>query len=146
MKKRKKIVKMRGSRDCGAGGIKPGGRGGKGMSGSKKHRKSWIMVHKRDHLGKRGFRPKNKQEVKTINIGDVGKLVGKGKKEIDLTSLGYDKVLGKGIAPKGVGVKARTFSRNAVGKIEKAGGKAEAEFSPEEEVEKPAGEEETKKK
>ena len=122
-KKMKKSEKRRGTRTIGKGGIQPGGRGGKGFSGSKKHRKSWIMRYKRDHLGKRGFTPKTRKSVKSVNLRDLEKLAG-DKKEIVLAELGYDKVLGSGKITKKLVVKADAFSRQAKEKIEKAGGKA----------------------
>jgi len=115
--------KNRGSRTHGKGQIQPGGRGGKGHSGSKKHRKSWYTKHKRDHLGKRGFIHRNAIEVKAINLRDIEKLAG-DKKEIVLSELGYDKVLGSGTFTRKITIKAGSFSRIAKEKIEKAGGKA----------------------
>lgn len=123
MARMKKTEKRRGTRTLGKGGIQPGGRGGRGFSGSKKHRKTWIMRYKRDHLGKRGFIPKTSKSVKTINLRDLEKLAG-DKKEIVLSEHGYDKVLGSGRFAKKITVKADSFSRQAKEKIEKAGGKA----------------------
>jgi large subunit ribosomal protein L15 len=134
--KRKRIVKKRGTRECGKGGIKQGGRGGKGYSGSKKHRKSWIIRYEPDHIGKRGFKNKRKVKMKTINLGDIGKFVEKGKKELNLGDFGYNKVLGRGTISVPLTVKAYMFSRGAQEKIEKAGGKAIAEYEPPEVVEK----------
>lgn len=125
-KKRKKIVKKRGTRTCGKGGIQPGGRGGKGYSGSKKHRKSWILRYEPSHLGKRGFVSKTSKFVRSINLRDLEALAG-DKDEIVLADLGYDKVLGSGNITKKLTVKAKAFSRAAKEKIEKAGGKAIAE-------------------
>jgi large subunit ribosomal protein L15 len=122
-KKRKKIVKMRGSRTCGKGGIQPGGRGGRGYSGSKKHRKSWILKNEPEHLGKKGFVSKTREEFRTVNLRDLEKLAG-DKKEIVLKDLGYDKVLGSGKLSKALIVKAMAFSKRAKERIEKAGGKA----------------------
>jgi len=127
MGRRKKIEKKRGTRNCGKGGIKPGGRGGKGYSGSKKHRKSWILRYERDHIGKRkGFISKTSKSIQTINLRALEKLAG-DKKEIILKEHGFDKVLGSGSVTKKLIVKARSFSKHAKEKIEKAGGKAIAE-------------------
>ncbi len=127
MGRRKKTEKMRGSRTQGKGGIKPGGRGGRGYSGSKKHRKSWILRYEREHIGKpKGFIPKTPKVVRAINLRDLETLAGE-KKEIVLSDLGYDKVLGSGTITKKLTVKARSFSKHAKEKIEKAGGKAIAE-------------------
>jgi large subunit ribosomal protein L15 len=121
--KKTKHKKKMGSRTLGKGGIQPGGRGGKGFAGSKRHRFSWIMNFKRDHLGKRGFIHRNAKSVKAINLRVLENIMG-DKKEIDLSSMGYDKVLGTGRFSKKAIVKANYFSRQAKEKIEKAGGKA----------------------
>ncbi len=115
--------KNRGSRTCSKGGIQPGGRGGKGNSGSKSHRRSWYNNNAKDHFGKRGFIHRNAKTVKTINLRILETVVG-DKKEITVSDFGYDKVLGSGTFSKKVTVKANYFSKSAKEKIEKAGGKA----------------------
>ena len=150
MGSRKKIEKNRGRRFCNKGSIKKwrgkGQRGGKGMAGTKKHRKSWVNSKAKGHIGKdKGFTPKNPKEITVINLGDIEKLA-EGKKEIDLGKHGYDKVLGRGNISKALTVKAYTFSRKAQEKIEKAGGKVVAEFLPEEEVVEETDEEVTEEK
>lgn len=123
----KKTEKKRGTRTIGRGTMKKwrgkGHRGGKGYSGSKKHRKSWILRFEPDHLGKRGFISKTSKSVKAVNVRDLEKLAG-DRKEIALKELGFDKVLGSGEITKKLVVKAGSFSRQAKEKIEKAGGKA----------------------
>ena len=127
MGRMKKTEKRRGTRTLGRGGIKKwrgkGHRGGKGYAGSKKHRKSWILRYEKDHLGKRGFIPKTRKTVRAINLRGLEKLAG-DKKEVDLSELGYDKVLGSGALAKKLVVKAKAFSKLAKERIEKAGGKA----------------------
>lgn len=136
--KRKKIEKKRGTRTCGQGGMRKrrgsGNRGGVGYSGSKKHRKSWIMKYEPDHLGKRGFIPKSDKCVRqtmVINLSELEKLaeekLAEGKNEIDISEYGFDKVLGSGKITRTLNVKAKSFSRHAKEKIEKAGGKALSE-------------------
>ncbi len=129
-KKRKKVVKMRGSKTHGYGSKKKhrgaGHRGGRGRAGSFKHKK--LMLIKRGELvRKKGFKSLEQKGIKkgltSINLRDLIKLVGDSK-EIDVSSLGYDKVLGKGNIDKPLTVKAKFFSAKAVEKIEKAGGKA----------------------
>ena len=126
----KKTEKNRGARTLGRGTMKKwrgkGHRGGKGYSGSKKHRKSWILRYEREHLGKRGFVSKTSKPVKSVNLRDLEKLAG-DKKEIVLNEHGFDKVLGSGNITKKLVVKADAFSRIAKEKIEKAGGKAVSE-------------------
>jgi large subunit ribosomal protein L15 len=124
----KKSVKLRGKRTHGYGSHKKhrgaGSRGGRGFAGTKKQKKTWILKHKRSHLGKRGFKSLQqrglRKEIKAINLKD---LEGMGKKEIDLTAKGYDKLLGGGKVTKALEVKVKMFSERAKEKIEKAGGK-----------------------
>jgi large subunit ribosomal protein L15 len=125
-KKRKKIEKMRGSKTCGYGAKKKhrgkGSKGGKGHAGIWKHKKSMIIRHEPDAIGKSGFKPKNSKKLRAINLVDLQK-IAKGQ-EIVLASLGYDKVLAKGDITKPLVIKAKSFSKGAAEKIEKAGGKA----------------------
>ena len=62
-----------------------------------------------------------KGESKAINLSDLMKQVKAGS--VDATKLGYDRVLGRGQALKGVTVKARYFTKSAKDKIETAKGK-----------------------
>jgi large subunit ribosomal protein L15 len=125
-KKRKKIIKMRGSKTCGYGAKKKhrgkGSKGGKGYAGIWKHKKSMIIAYEPDHVGKRGFKPKNRKEIKAINLSDIQKL--KEDCEIFLKEFGYDKVLAKGELKKPLIIHAKSFSKKAIEKIEKVGGKA----------------------
>lgn len=121
-----KIVKKRGSKSHGYGSKKKhrgsGSRGGRGRAGFK-HKK--IMFRKQDlQLGKRGFKSLSQRDLKVgtspVNLRDLDFSM----KEIDVTELGYDKVLGTGEVKKPVTIKARAFSENAKKKIEQAKGKA----------------------
>ncbi|HLE06691.1 MAG TPA: uL15m family ribosomal protein [Candidatus Nanoarchaeia archaeon] len=101
-----------------------GSRGGFGNAGQGKKaraQKKTKMLAMGLKLGKYGFTNKNKTSVKTINLGDLMKQV-KGS-SVNATELGYDKVLGKGEALKGVTVTAKYFTKIAKEKIEKAKGK-----------------------
>jgi len=128
--RRKKKVKLRGSHTHGRGHKKKargaGNRGGRGNAGLTKHKKFKLLKKMSGHLGTRGFTsPKQKglkKYTKTINICTLIKLVDKG--DIDVTSLGYEKVLGKGNITSAITVKSISFSEIAKKKIEKAGGKA----------------------
>jgi large subunit ribosomal protein L15 len=129
--KRKKVVKMRGSKTHGYGSKKKhrgaGSRGGRGYAGITKHKKIWLLKHDPEHLGKRGFKSLRQRKLipkpKAINLRDLEKLIG-NKKEINLKELGYDKVLGSGKIKKSLIIKAKSFSKKAIAKIEKAKGKA----------------------
>ena len=129
--KKKKVTKLRGSKTHGWGSKKKhrgaGSRGGRGFAGSKKQKKTWIMKHKKNHLGKRGFKSLRQREIKSsvkaINIRDIPEDFLKGT-EIDLSKLGYEKLLGSGELKKPIIFKAKVFSETAKEKIKKSGGKA----------------------
>ncbi|MCK9151333.1 uL15m family ribosomal protein [Methanobacterium alcaliphilum] len=141
IRKSRKINKMRGSRTVGGGCSKKrrgaGHRGGRGMAGSHKHLWSWIVKYDPKHFGKYGFkRPlKSINEVNTVNLSYLDEkseqLLEKGlaTKEndvivIDVTDLGYNKVLGQGKLTKPLNIKAPVFSASAERKIQEAGGEA----------------------
>ncbi|MGV8144384.1 MAG: uL15 family ribosomal protein [Methanothermobacter sp.] len=141
IRKTRKIRKMRGSRTIGGGSSKKrrgaGHRGGRGMSGGHKHMWSWIVKYDPDHYGKSGFKRPQKTVYKfnPINLEfldeKLEELVSDGiaeKKEgkiiVDVSKLGYNKVLGKGRITKPAIIKSPKFSQSAIEKIEEAGGEA----------------------
>jgi large subunit ribosomal protein L15 len=125
--KRKKSSRHRGSFTHSWGHKKKhrgaGSRGGVGKAGTKLHNK-FKFWKAGDRLGKIGFKSLAQRNIKpnivTINIRDINRMEGK---EIDLTKMGYDKVLGTGELKRAVTVKANYFSAVAEEKIKKAGGK-----------------------
>jgi large subunit ribosomal protein L15 len=129
MPKKKKIIKKRGSKTCGYGMKKKhrgkGSKGGKGMAGMKDHKKFHMLKNMPDHIGKYGFKSLRKRKIisaqKYINLRELSK-ISEGK-EIDVTKLGFDKVLGTGKLDKPLIVKAKSFSKKAEEKITAAGGK-----------------------
>ena len=126
---KKRTRKMRGKKTFGYGSKKKhrgaGSRGGRGMAGSFKHKKIKILKENPDHYGKTGFKKKNVKKVRTINLKNLDTLAQKlGKEKINLTELGYDKVLGTGKISKKLEIEAELFSAKARKKIEEAGGKA----------------------
>ncbi|RLI98571.1 MAG: 50S ribosomal protein L15 [Candidatus Aenigmatarchaeota archaeon] len=129
-RKRKKSIKMRGSRTFGYGSHKKhrgaGSRGGRGNAGTKKHKKTLVMTTRPEHLGKRGFHSLTQRKIRkgkrSINVCDIERMA-EGKKEIDLSKAGYDKVLGKGTINSAITVKAAYFTESARQKIEGANGK-----------------------
>ena len=129
--KRKKNVKMRGSHTHGYGMKKKhrgaGSRGGRGFAGSNKHKKLMIKKKFPEHLVKRKFKSLThrgfRKDVKSINITHLI-ILAVGKKEIDLATFGYQKVIGMGEINRPLQVKAKSFSKRAKEKIEKSGGKA----------------------
>ena len=125
---KKKTKKMRGKKTFGYGSKKKhrgaGSRGGRGLAGSFKHKKLKILKENPEHFGKRGFKRRVKKSLKVINLRDIEKIAEKtGKKKINISELGYDKVLGKGQLTEPLEIEAHFFSEKAKLKIEKNGGK-----------------------
>ncbi|MCD6522860.1 MAG: uL15 family ribosomal protein [Candidatus Diapherotrites archaeon] len=124
-RKKRKINKHRGTRTCGRG--KKGSRrksSGKGMAGAHKHKWTWIIKNKPDHFGSESMKP-IKKKMKAINIDYINELALTRKmKEIDVASIGYEKVLGRGKLSTPIKVVAKAFTAAAKEKIEKAGGEA----------------------
>jgi large subunit ribosomal protein L15 len=133
--KRKKIVRMRGSKTHGYGSKKKhrgsGSRGGKGQAGQFKHKKTFFKRWGKAKQPRfKSLEEKNvRLKERAINIGDLVKLTDKS--EIDASEFGYGKVLSEGALDRAVTVKAKKFSERAKEKIEKAGGKAVIEGSSE---------------
>lgn len=125
---RKKVTRMRGSKTHGWGGKKKhrggGSKGGKGYAGLLKHKKSWMLKYEPDHFGKRGFKkPNATKERRIINLCDIERIAAqRGTNDIDVSALGYDKVLGTGHISMPLKIKAASFSARAKKKIEEAGG------------------------
>jgi len=141
IRKTRKICKLRGSRTVAGGCSKKrrgaGNRGGKGKAGGHKHHWTWMVKFDPKHFGKYGFkRPQGASYVyNPVNIDfldeNSDKLLSQGiattednKVIIDVTELGYNKVLGKGKINKALTIKAPQFSQSALKKIEEAGGEA----------------------
>ena len=126
----KKTTKMRGSRTHGYGSHKKhrggGSRGGRGMAGVNRQKKTWLLKHKPNHLGKRGFKSLAQRKLVdqkvAVNVRDL-EVLAAGGKEIDLAKMGYDKVLGAGSINVALTVKADYFTETAKNKIEQAKGK-----------------------
>lgn len=138
VRKRRKVRKLRGSRVYGFGRVsgghrKSGQRGGKGKSGKKDHH--WIKTVKMGQIKIKGFTrpPAARSPSLTVNVGELSsnadllvtaelaEATGDSIK-IDVESLGYDKVLGKGQVRNELIVSAPAFSDKARAKIEAAGG------------------------
>lgn len=128
VRKRKKHEKFRGHRTYHGSHKKwrgGGSRGGRGKAGYHKHKWSYVVKYEPEHFGKRGFKT-GKGKIKAINLQDLDIIAKKeNKKEIDVTALGYQKVLGSGKLTQALTVKAKYFSKQAIKKLEQSGGKAE---------------------
>jgi large subunit ribosomal protein L15 len=124
---RTKTKKFRGSMTHGKGkkaGRGAGLRGGRGNAGLNKHKVMYMNKYMPDHFGRRGFkRPQSiLKEDKTINVGEIEEKFP-GKKDINLTELGYDKLLGAGRIKSKLKITVDSASEKAIEKIEEQGGK-----------------------
>ncbi len=135
----KRSRKLRGrTRTMGWGRIgqhrKTGKKGGRGAAGLGKHKKSWMLKHAPDWLGKRGFRnPTSRGEPAAIGLEQLEVIVrdlaskGQVKAEgdtyvVDLGQLGYEKLLGSGKISIKVKVTVLRATRKAMDKVKEAGG------------------------
>lgn len=142
IRKRKKIRTMRGSRSVGGGSVKNrrggGHRGGRGLAGSGKNKKTkadFVRQNYPGHIGRRGFKRPSKvqRDEPIINLQDLDQQIphlletGQAEKKgdkivIDVGDLGIAKVLGTGFVTHALEVTAQSFSHSAQEKIEQAGG------------------------
>ena len=126
--RKKKTRKQRGSRYCGWGQVGQhrgsGGRGGVGKAGGRKH--FWIRTLKYtpSRYTHKGFLPtQGSTQTNTINVGELEHLHLNNDQEIlDLTSLGIEKLLGRGQIRIPIKVKVLAYSTKALEKIELSGG------------------------
>lgn len=113
--------------------------GGRGMAGGQHHHRTNLDKYHPGYFGKVGMRRfhllRNQQWKPEINVDKLWALIPTELREkhlsgssdtapvIDLTALGYAKLLGKGQLPKApIVVRARYVSKLAESKITKAGG------------------------
>ena len=130
----RKSRRQRGSRYCGWGQIgqhrQSGSRGGVGQAG--KHKHFWIrtVIEEPNHFGHSQNNSHHKNYIKNwLNLRDLASLHDKNKNDttdenvIDLTSLGYDKLLGAGKINNKLTIKIGKISQKALEKIQAVGGK-----------------------
>jgi large subunit ribosomal protein L15 len=131
--KLRKTRKNRGSRTQGYGRVgqhRDAGSKGHRKVGRHKHLMSYVTTYEPNYFGKKGFTsPKSlKHKQNTINITKLDEITTKyavekeNKLYIDLTSLGYTKLLGTGKTTKPLIINVPTASKTATEKIKKAGG------------------------
>ncbi len=144
VRRRKKVVKYRGSVTHGGGHRKKrrgaGSRGGRGRAGTGK-RAGQKKAGMPPQLGRHGFTSRKKvlrRKLNVINLGDfTPKLLerwvheGKAKQEkgsyvVNLAASGYDKLLGAGATSLKLEITVRHCSRSAREKIAAAGGTVHA--------------------
>ena len=131
--KLRKTRKNRGTRTQGYGRIgqhrKTGSKGFR-KPGRHKHLWSYVTTYEPNYFGKHGFTsPKSlKNKANPINIKKLDEISAKiatekqGKLHIDLTSLGYTKLLGTGKTTKALIINVPACSKTADEKIKSAGG------------------------
>jgi large subunit ribosomal protein L15 len=130
---------------------KHGEKGGRNV-GKHKHLWSYVLRYEPDYFGKSGFKtPQSitgESNPNTINIAQIDQIIDKqtrtktitkkrGKPYIDLTSLGYQKLLAKGKLTKPAIIKINKWSESAAKKIEEAGGQIIGATKEPEEPEQP---------
>lgn len=98
-----------------------GSTGGRGFAGLHKQNWSWVTSKDPEHYGYKGFFS-HKRKEKAINVGELEKMAG-DKKEINLSELGYGKLLSRGNVSSALTVKIKKYTEKAKAKIEGAGGK-----------------------
>ncbi|MBN2478200.1 50S ribosomal protein L15 [Candidatus Micrarchaeota archaeon] len=128
MRTPKKIGKYRGTRSCGKGNVKnkrgAGNRGGRGMAGLKKHKRTWMVRYDPDHFGASGFK-RDKTHINTVNLYEIENMIAgeKLKKEGEKFIFEFKgKILGTGVLTKPVNIKADKWTKKAEEKIKKIGG------------------------
>ncbi len=119
--KRSKLSRYRGSHTHGGGSKKKrrgaGNRGGRGKAGSgKKADQKANQYKKNEYFGKKGFNSKSKKQ-KPITLTKLN-VLAKEAKLINLTELGYDKLLGSGNISKPIKVQVAKATTKAITKIE----------------------------
>lgn len=137
--KNRKVHSDRGGRSSGYGNAArhrgAGSRGGRGNAGSWTHHQKRVLILGLP-FGKTGFKRHASliSSKRGVNLFDIDSKIerwvaeGKAKKSaagysVDLSELGYDKVLGGGQLTKKIEIKCDSFSESAKKKIEEKGGK-----------------------
>ncbi len=105
------------------GGRGAGLRGGRGNAGLCKHKFMYMNKYMPGHFGVHGFkRPQSiLKEDKIINVGEIEEKFP-GKKTINLTEEGYDKLLGAGQIKSKLKITVNSASEKAIDKIKEQGG------------------------
>lgn len=129
----RKVRKQRGSRTHGWGQIgqhRDAGKKGYRKIGLHKHKWTQAVLMEGKYFGKHGFHNPTSKIVKSwVNVGSLddlflkhGKIDENGKKVIDLTSLGYDKLLGSGSVNSAYSVIVKACTESAKSKVTSVGG------------------------
>ena len=129
----RKTRKLRGGRNMGWGQVgqhrASGHKGGLGVAGMMKHHYSTLLKEDPNHFGHDSTHPPHPNVTqKWTSIRDLDDLFSKfgkeeeGKKVIDLTKAGFDKLLGGGKISNAYAVKVSSFTKSAEEKIKAVGG------------------------
>jgi len=97
-------------------------RGGRGNAGINKHRLMTRLKYMPGHWGMHGFNrhPKLRKVNVSINLMQVSQMAEGDS--IDLTEMGYDKLLGSGRIDSALKISVASASARAIEKVEAAGG------------------------
>ncbi len=97
-------------------------RGGRGNAGINKHRLMTRLKYMPGHWGMHGFNrhPKLRKVNVSINLMQVSQMAEGDS--INLTEMGYDKLLGSGRIDRGLNISVASASARAIEKVEAAGG------------------------
>ncbi len=130
--KLRKHRKMRGSRTQGYGRIgqhRDAGSKGYRKVGMHKHRWSLASNMETPYFGKHGFHSPQKIHLKenTINLNKLSEITQAGQTTINLTEMGYTKLLGTGKITKALKITVPVCSALAAEKIKAAGGQVNTE-------------------
>jgi large subunit ribosomal protein L15 len=126
---RQRTKHFRGSKTHGRGSKKKGRgageRGGRGKAGLHKHKYFTALKLEKKGIkvfGKQGFNPPKRAKRKAMNVGELEQKFP-STKAINLTKLGYDKLLGAGKINNPIEVKVKRATEQAKAKVEEKGGK-----------------------
>ena len=99
-----------------------GKRGGRGRAGIGKHRVMFRNKYLPGHWGMHGFNrhPSLRKVNVSINVSELSQI--SDGDEINLTEMGYDKLLGKGPISRSFKITVGEASPRAIAKVEAAGG------------------------
>ncbi len=124
--KLRKIRKFRGTRTIGYGRIgqhRDSGSKGNRKVGRHKHLWSKVVTSEPNYFGKSGFTSPQSlhRNEKIINLSKLDQIAQ--TPQINLTELGYTKLLGTGKITKPLTIQVSTYSKSAAQKVQDAGGK-----------------------
>jgi large subunit ribosomal protein L15 len=99
------------------------------------HKHRWSLASNLDekYFGKHGFHSPQALHRKenTLNLNKLAEIIPTGQTTIDLTSMGYTKLLGTGKLTQALTITIPSFSKSAAEKITSAGGKVITETEEE---------------